>query len=102
MKIKAALPQQGQDLVLNLHVQPNAARTEFVGWQGEAIKIRLHAPPVDDKANQELCRFLAETFAVKRQSVVLLSGEASRAKRVRMTNLTSLPRFITLLLQGGV
>ena len=62
MAIKA-IELQGHDLVLNLHIQPNATRTEFVGLHGEAIKIRLHAPPVDGKANQELCRFLADTFA---------------------------------------
>jgi uncharacterized protein (TIGR00251 family) len=47
----------------------------IVGLHGAALKLRLHAPPVDGKANQALCLFLAETFAVKRQSVVLLSGE---------------------------
>ena len=101
MAIKA-IELQGHDLVLNLHIQPNATRTEFVGLHGEALKIRLHAPPVDGKANQELCRFLAETFAVKRQSVVLLSGETSRAKRVRIINVMILPPFITHLLQGVV
>ena len=51
-----AIQQQGNELVLNLHIQPNAARTEFVGLHGDAIKVRLHAPPVYGKANQELCR----------------------------------------------
>ena len=95
-----AIQQQGNELVLNLHIQPNAARTEFVGLHGDAIKVRLHAPPVDGKANQELCRFLADIFAVKRQSVILLSGETSRAKRVRIMDVIVLPPFITHLLQG--
>lgn len=95
-----AIQQQGNDWVLSLHIQPNAARTEFVGLHGDAIKVRLHAPPVDGKANQELCRFLAEIFAVKRQSVILLSGETSRAKRVRITGVLVLPPFISHLLQG--
>ena len=95
-----AIQQQGNELVLNLHIQPNAARTEFVGLHGDAIKVRLHAPPVDGKANQELCRFLADIFAVKRQSVILLSGETSRSKRVRIMDVIVLPPFITHLLQG--
>lgn len=102
MKTKAAIQQQGQDLVLNLHIQPNAARTELVGLHGDAIKIRLHAPPVDGQANKELCRFLAEIFAVKLQAVVLLSGETSRAKRVQISNVMILPPLITHLLQGVV
>jgi len=95
-----AVQQQGQDLVLNLHIQPNAARSEFVGLHGAAIKIRLHAPPVDGKANEALCRFLADSFAVKRQAVSLLSGETSRIKRVRISHVGFLPPFITKILQG--
>lgn len=95
-----AIQQQGQDLVLNLRIQPNAARSEFVGLHGGAIKIRLHAPPVDGKANEALCRFLADSFAVKRQAVSLLSGETSRTKRVRIRHFAFLPPFITKILQG--
>lgn len=65
---------------LHLHVQPGAKRTEFAGRHGDAVKIRVHAPPVEGKANEELIRFLAETFAVGRSSVMLVRGEKSRAK----------------------
>lgn len=95
-----AVQQHGVDLILNLQVQPNAARTEFAGLHGEALKIRLHAPPVDGKANAELCRFLAEAFAVKPRAVVLLSGTTSRVKRVRIVEAAVLPPFITKILQG--
>lgn len=95
-----AIQQQGEDLVLTLHIQPNAVRTEFVGLHGAALKIRLHAPPVDGKANEELCRFLAQSFAVKRQAITLLSGESSRTKRVRITQVVFYPPFITKILQG--
>ena len=98
--IAKAIQRQGEDLVLTLHVQTNAARTEFVGLHGSALKIRLHAPPVDGKANEELCRFLAQSFAVKRQAITLLSGETARTKRVRITQIEFLPPFITKILQG--
>lgn len=65
---------------LHLHVQPGAKRTEFAGRHGDAIKIRVHAPPVEGKANDELIRFLSETFSVARSSVVLVRGDKSRAK----------------------
>ena len=71
-------------LVLTLHIQPAAKKTEFVGLHGEAMKIRLAAPPVDGKANAALCAFLADFCDVPKAAVTLLSGETSRAKRVRI------------------
>ena len=71
-------------LQLTLHVQPGASRTEVTGTHGDALKVRLAAPPVDGKANAELLRFLAEVFGVPRRNVTLLRGELSRAKVVRI------------------
>lgn len=71
-------------LVLTLHIQPGAKQTGFVGPHGDAMKIRLAAPPVDGKANAALCAFLAEFCGVPKSSVTLLSGETSRAKRVKL------------------
>jgi uncharacterized protein (TIGR00251 family) len=74
----------GDALVLALHVQPGASRTEVAGLHGDALRIRLAAPPVDGKANAELLRFLANAFAVPRRQVSLLRGETSRQKVVRV------------------
>lgn len=71
-------------LVLELHVQPGASRTQVAGPHGDALKIRLAARPVDGAANAELVRFLAEAFGVPRRDVILESGETSRRKRVRV------------------
>ena len=71
-------------LVLTLHIQPGAKQTGFAGLHGAAMKIRLAAPPVDGKANAALCAFLAAFCAVPKSAVTLLSGETSRAKRVRV------------------
>ncbi|THF63852.1 YggU family protein [Pseudothauera nasutitermitis] len=82
------LKQVGDDaVVLALHVQPNARRTEFAGPHGEAMKLRLAAPPVDGKANAALCAYLAEFCEVPRVAVSLVSGESARAKRVRIDGL---------------
>jgi hypothetical protein len=78
----------GDALVLTLHVQPGAKRTEVAGVRGEGpdarLKIRLAAPPVDGKANAELLRFLAAAFAVPLRGVTLVRGESSRQKTVRI------------------
>lgn len=71
-------------VVLNLHIQPGAKKTEVAGLHGEALKIRLAAPPVDGKANDCLIAFLAETFGVPKNRVELVSGASSRAKRLRL------------------
>jgi len=71
-------------VVLSLHVQPGAKRTGVAGIHGDALKIRLAAPPVDGKANAELLRFLAAAFGVPLRNVTLVRGEASRQKTVRV------------------
>ncbi len=69
---------------LVIHVQPRAKRTEVAGWHGDAIKIRLAAPPVDGAANTELIRFLADRLGVPQASIRLAAGVASRRKRVEL------------------
>jgi len=65
---------------LTLHIQPGAKRTEFAGLHGDALKIRLAAPPVDGKANEALIKFIAETLGLARSAVNLKSGQTSRRK----------------------
>ena len=69
---------------LTLHVQPRASRTELAGLHGDAIKVRLAAPPVDGAANAELVRFLAERLNVPRGSVTIAAGHTGRRKTVRI------------------
>jgi uncharacterized protein (TIGR00251 family) len=69
-------------VILELHVQPGAARTEFAGEHGGRLKLRLAAPPVDGKANDELVAFLAEYYGVPKRNVRIVAGANSRRKRV--------------------
>jgi uncharacterized protein (TIGR00251 family) len=69
-------------LVLELHVQPGAKRTEFAGKHGERIKVRLAAPAHEGRANEALVDFLADHYRVPRRNVTIASGVRSRAKRV--------------------
>ena len=57
------------------------------GTRGDAILIRLAAPPVDGAANDALVAFLADTLDIPRRDITLVSGERSRDKRVRITGL---------------
>jgi uncharacterized protein len=72
-----------------VRVQPRASRNEMAGLHGDAIKIRLSAPPVDGAANDALVIFLADIFAVPRRSVRILAGETSRSKIVEIDGVTA-------------
>ena len=65
---------------LTLHIQPGARRSEIAGIHGDALKIRLAAPPVDGKANAALIDFVAERLGLPRSAVLLKSGQTSRRK----------------------
>lgn len=69
-------------MVLELHVQPGASRTEFAGRHGERLKLRLAARALDGKANEALVAFLAEHYKVPKRNVRIASGLKSRRKRV--------------------
>ncbi|MDP2809381.1 MAG: DUF167 family protein [Rhodocyclaceae bacterium] len=83
------LRADGDGAVLSLHIQPGAKKSEVVGLHGDALKIRLAAPPVDGKANAALLKFIAEKIGAGRSTVELVSGETSRAKRVRIDGMAA-------------
>jgi len=78
------LAADGAGVTLRLHIQPGAKRTGVAGLHGEALKIRLAAPPVDGKANACLIEFLADALGLPKSAVRIVGGETSRAKRVRI------------------
>lgn len=74
----------GETVVLRVHVAPGAGKSAVVGRHGDALKLRVAAPPVGGRANEAAVALLAETFALPAKHVELLSGQTSRAKRFRM------------------
>lgn len=90
---------EGADLILNIHAQPGARQSEFAGIHGDALKIRIQAPPVDGKANKTLLRFISDTFRVTLKQVTLVQGESNRRKRIRIESVSHLPAALSLYLQ---
>lgn len=74
------LRENGGRTTLTLHIQPGAKKTEVAGIHGDALKVRLAAPPVDGKANAALIAFVADRLGLARSAVTLKSGQASRRK----------------------
>ena len=74
---------------LSIRVIPNAPRNQIVGRLGSDIKVKIHAPPLDGRANEELCEFLADQLNVPRRAVTLVRGDTSRQKTVRIEGLSA-------------
>ncbi len=68
-------------------VQPRAGRNQVIGLREGALHGDLNAPPVEGRANESLVRFLSEVLEIRQNQVVIVSGERSRHKIVRIAGL---------------
>jgi uncharacterized protein (TIGR00251 family) len=66
---------------------PGAPKNQVCGWLGEALKVKIQAPPIEGRANEALIEFLAEALEVPRRTVTLVRGDTSRHKTVRIDGL---------------
>jgi len=69
---------------LNIKVVPGASRDQIVGWLGDALKIKVTAPPEKGKANEAVVTLLAKTLGVRRDTIEIVSGHGSPAKTVNI------------------
>ena len=86
---------------IQVHAIPRASRTELAGRHGDAIRIRLRAPPVDGAANEELIRFLRRLLQVPRAAIQLGTGKSSRRKLVLVSGRTVEQVRTTVGLRAG-
>jgi uncharacterized protein (TIGR00251 family) len=85
MSVHALFTAEGDDaVVLAVHAQPGAGRTQVVGRHGDALKIRVAAPPEGGRANDALVAVLSDQFGVPAKAVTLTVGATSRTKRFRI------------------
>lgn len=75
-----ALRSAGGGVNLTVQVQPRAKATEWAGPHGDALRVRVAAPPVSGKANRALIAFVAETFGIAKGAVTIVRGERDRRK----------------------
>ncbi len=74
-------------VVIDVRVTPRASHSRLDGAHAGVLRVRLHAPPVDGAANDELIALMAEAFGVPKRAVTIVSGHGSRSKRVRLSGL---------------
>ncbi|MCK4533878.1 MAG: YggU family protein [Syntrophobacterales bacterium] len=75
-------------VVFNIRVIPRASRCELAGVQGDALKIRITAPPVEGVANKECIRFLSDMLGVKRSKIKIIAGHKSKNKKVSISGIS--------------
>jgi uncharacterized protein (TIGR00251 family) len=84
-----AIQEREGAVTFTVRVQPRASRSELAGVHGDALKVRLAAPPVDGEANEECVRLLSRVLGVGRASVTIVTGHASKTKVVRVHGLAA-------------
>lgn len=81
------MSEAAAEVLLSLKVIPGAPRSEVLGWLGDAVKVKVKAPPVEGKANEALLRFLAEALDLAPRHLALVRGDTSRLKVIRIRGL---------------
>jgi len=80
------LTEKDGAVIFSVRVVPRASKSEIVGEHDGALKIRIASPPVDGAANAELIKVLSKTFGVSKSEVEITSGQASKTKQVKISN----------------
>jgi len=83
------ITESNDGVILAIHATPRASKSQVQGLHGDALKVRLQAPPVDGKANEALVEFLAGTLGIAHRQISLVSGQTSRQKRIAIRGLTA-------------
>ena len=75
-------------VVIRLHLQPRASKTEICGFQGDELKVRVTSPPVDDAANRLCIELFSRIFRTAKSNITIISGHKSRHKRLQIIGAT--------------
>lgn len=82
-------PRMPDEALFSVRVTPRSSKDELQGWQDDTLRVRLKAPPVDGRANDALCRYLAGLLGVTPSTVTVAGGHTSRTKRLKVEGLTA-------------
>ncbi len=74
-------------IVLNIKLTPNSSKNEIVGYNDDYLKIRISAPPNENKANKKLVEFISDWLKVPKSNISIISGDKSRIKKLLLKNI---------------
>jgi uncharacterized protein (TIGR00251 family) len=80
--------EQNGYVTFAVHVKPRSSRDEVVGTHGDALALRISAPPVDGAANEAVCRFFAKALKVPAASVEIVAGQTGKSKILKIYGVT--------------
>lgn len=94
--------QTKEGVKISLFVQPNAPKSEIIGPYNNSLKVKIHAPPVDGKANEEIQKFLSKILEIPKNRIQILKGDKSKMKSVLILDaeLSAIEAKINSLLQS--
>jgi uncharacterized protein (TIGR00251 family) len=81
--------QTGKGAVLEIRLAPRSSRCEIAGIQDGSLKMKITAPPVEGKANEECIRFLSDLLRIRKSAISIIAGEKSKNKTVLVTGMTA-------------
>lgn len=93
-----SIKETANGVIFHIHVVPKSAKNEYVGTQGDAMKLKITAPPVEGQANDACVRFLSELLKVRKSQVTILSGHTSKKKTIAVGGIKK--REVEALLPG--
>lgn len=70
--------------IISVKIVPRSSKNQIVGWQGDVLKIKIKAPPVDGEANAELVRFLAEVLDIPKNKIEIIKGQSAKNKLLKI------------------
>ena len=76
------------DSVLRIRLTPRGSKNEILGWDGDTLRVKVTAPPVEGAANKACVEFVAECLGVKGAQVTIAAGKKSRDKVLRLAGVT--------------
>ncbi len=82
---EALITEVADGVIIRLHLQPRASKTEICGIQGEELKVRVTSPPVDDAANRLCIELFAKSFKLPKSALTIISAHKSRHKRLHIS-----------------
>lgn len=84
-ELKTGILIKDKIVTLAIYAQPNARRTEFEKIHDDQLKLKVHAPPEDGKANEEIIRYISDLFSLRKSQVEIISGHLARKKRIQLS-----------------
>ncbi|MDO8683876.1 MAG: DUF167 domain-containing protein [Armatimonadota bacterium] len=76
------------DAILKIRLTPRGSKNEILGWEGDTLRVKVTAPPVEGAANKACVDFIAERLGIKRGQVSIVAGDKSREKTLRITGMS--------------